>query len=342
MRLLAAFQVAIVHGYEHFGVEHGESFIAVLSMFPGVTIFFVISGFLISASWERSSSLLSYFENRFLRIYPALWGCFIFSLLSLFIVYSPQFSAIEMGKWGLAQLTIGQFYNPEFMREYGVGVLNGSLWTIPVEIQFYLILPVLYVLIRSSSWSKLLLPILIFLLVIVNQSYFAFRSADGGVLIKLFGVTVLPYLYIFLLGVLLQRNLPFVEKYLAHKAPILLILYLASVCVSWVLGLSYQGNSLNPISTVILSLLIISMAYSNVGKFGAILKGHDVSYGIYIYHMIFVNILIHLSVFSPPINMLIMLMLTTIVALLSWNVIEKPSLSMKRYSVRDQKNNKAI
>jgi peptidoglycan/LPS O-acetylase OafA/YrhL len=41
----------------------------------------------------------------------------------------------------LAQLSIVQFYNPDFLRGYGVGVLNGSLWTISVELQFYVMLP---------------------------------------------------------------------------------------------------------------------------------------------------------------------------------------------------------
>ena len=34
--------------------------------------------------------------------------------------------------------------HPDFLRGYGVGVLNGSLWTIPVELQFYALVPLIY------------------------------------------------------------------------------------------------------------------------------------------------------------------------------------------------------
>ena len=59
IRLIAALQVAIVHGVEHLGLRlpfHDVSF-EILKAFPGVPIFFVISGFLISASYDRSRSL---------------------------------------------------------------------------------------------------------------------------------------------------------------------------------------------------------------------------------------------------------------------------------------------
>lgn len=100
--------------------------------FPGVPIFFAISGFLISASWERSNSLRKYFKNRFLRIYPALWFCFFLSVFVTSLTYEFKIFTFDFFKWTLAQLTIGQFYNPDFFRDYGVGVVNGSLWTIPV------------------------------------------------------------------------------------------------------------------------------------------------------------------------------------------------------------------
>lgn len=342
IRLLAALQVAVTHGYEHFGLEGGELFIGFLSIFPGVPIFFVISGFLISASLERSSSMTSYVQNRVLRIYPALWGCFIFSVITVFIVFSPGAPLVDFLKWVVAQLTIGQFYNPEFMRGYGVGVLNGSLWTIPVELQFYFLLPLIYMLCNKIKWNTTCLIALILALIIINQFYIELKGVSDDITTKLFGVTVLPYLYMFMFGVLLQKNRFFVERYLANKVYIWLGIFIVSVVISYYFGLAYSGNYLNPILALLISFLTISMAYSYTERFSELLHGNDISYGVYIYHMVFVNLLVHLKFFNPVINLILMTICTVVIALISWRVIEKPALSLKKYSVKRTEDNKQI
>jgi peptidoglycan/LPS O-acetylase OafA/YrhL len=338
IRLLAALQVAVVHGYEHFGFEGGKWFIHFLFIFPGVPIFFVISGFLISASLERSSSMNSYVQNRILRIYPALWGCFLFSIITVCLVFSLNAPLVDFLKWIVAQVTIGQFYNPEFMRGYGVGVLNGSLWTIPVELQFYFFLPLIYIFFNKIKWNMIFIMIFILSLVIINQLYIEIKGVGDDTLIKLFGVTVIPYLYMFMFGVFLQRNLSFVEKYLANKVSIWFSIFLVSVATSYYFGANYSGNNLNPILALLISFLTISMAYSYTENFGNLLRGNDISYGVYIYHMVFVNLLVHLTVFSPEVNLIFMLICTVLTALISWKFIEKPALSLKRCSVNVTEN----
>ena len=73
IRLAAASQVMLLHGITHLEVDAPllEQFVA---YFPGVPAFFLISGFLISASWERNSDLRIFTANRALRIFPALWA----------------------------------------------------------------------------------------------------------------------------------------------------------------------------------------------------------------------------------------------------------------------------
>lgn len=338
IRLLAALQVAFVHGYEHFGIHHNQWLISVLSIFPGVPIFFVVSGFLISASLERTSSIQSYVKNRFLRIYPALWGCFLISVLTIFIFFKPQCSATEFLKWVIAQVTIGQFYNPDFLRGYGVGVVNGSLWTIPVELQFYILLPFIYIIFNGIKWNKAFVAIFVIALVIANQIFVGLLTADQTLLLKLFGVTVLPYLYMFFFGVLLQRNLWFIVRFLENKALYVFAAYLLSALMFSFIGLKFQGNYINPISALILSFLTISLAYTRVDVFGRILKGNDISYGVYIYHMVVVNVFVQVAMFAPEINLVAMLVLTVILALLSWKFIEKPALSLKKYSINGNLN----
>lgn len=72
LRMLAALQVVVIHGIEHFKIPVPSLVTVILSLFPGVPIFFFISGFLITASLIRNPSLIYFFQNRFLRIFPGL------------------------------------------------------------------------------------------------------------------------------------------------------------------------------------------------------------------------------------------------------------------------------
>lgn len=336
IRLAAAMQVVLLHSHEHMDAfkESTQLPFQILGLFPGVTIFFIISGFLVGASWERTPNILSYLRNRFLRIYPGLWACFLFSLLSVVFFSRQTIFNSEILPWSLAQLSIGQFYNPEFLRGYGVGVLNGSLWTIPVELQFYLILPIIYYIFRKIHWNKFIISGIIAVFICINQYFFSLQNTEKTLLVKLYGVTAFPYLYVFILGIILQRNRDFIANYLRGKAFIWLILYLM---VNWsmnICGQPIHGNQINPVSTIFLSLLVISCAYSCTGIFNNALKGNDISYGVYIYHMVIINILVEISVKQGIAMYITGIAITLFIAFISWRLIEKPAINLKKHSIK--------
>jgi len=313
LRFLAALQVAVVHATTHLQVETG-AVISLLKMFPGVPIFFVISGYLVSASYERSS-LRTYCVNRALRIYPALWACLAVSLASAapWVAFTP-----DVFPWLIAQLTFAQFYNPEFLREYGVGVLNGSLWTIPVEIQFYVALPFIYAALRTRFS---LLVAIVFL--IVASRAFALWDNES-LLAKLVGVSLLPYLFMFLIGVLLQRSPGFVRRHLSGRAHQWLALYIASALALDMLGFSVRGNFLNPLSAVLLALTAISAAHTN-----PIRIKHDLSYGLYLYHMVVINFMVQVGAANSYASVVVAMLASVAAAFGSWKLIERPALSLK-------------
>jgi len=72
IRLIAALLFAIHHTIGHLEIEKTSSIIFTISSYlPGVPIFFFVSGFLISKSYENNSLIIEYAQNRILRIYPA-------------------------------------------------------------------------------------------------------------------------------------------------------------------------------------------------------------------------------------------------------------------------------
>jgi peptidoglycan/LPS O-acetylase OafA/YrhL len=333
IRLLAALQVCFLHSVRFFKIEP-NIIINIIKMFPGVPIFFVTSGFLIAASWDRTPSIINYAKNRMLRIYPALCVCFIVSLIIMFTLFNPQIEIFKFIFWTFGQLTFIQFYNPDFFRGYGMGVMNGSLWTITVELQFYCLLPFIFMIFKKFNSKILLIIAFIGLMVTHHVFYDLFKGEDTRTsFVKLCHVSIVPHLFMFLVGVFFQQNLHLVNRYLKDNFLPLVMLYCVSLFIAAQLGLRYTGAELNPISAVLLCVTVLSFAYSYRGFFSHITKGYDISYGLYIYHLVIVNALLTLNMFNPYCNLVLTIITALICATLSWVFIEKPAMRLKNFSL---------
>lgn len=187
IRLAAAIQVVVYHGLKYlYGEENAV--LKVIQFVPGVPIFFFVSGYLISASYDRSRSMGSYARKRALRIFPALWLCIALTVLALTLDgylrdASPTIG--EFGTWVAAQSSFLQFYNPEWSRHYGAGIINSALWTITVEMQFYVMMPVLaWVFHRTRSGYALLFAGLVafsaFYSLVIHRSAFGSQTSASS------------------------------------------------------------------------------------------------------------------------------------------------------------------
>jgi len=343
IRLLAAFQVMLIHGIEHLGLT--GSYLDYLRIFPGVPIFFVISGYLISASYETSQTTFNYFKNRCLRIYPALWACIFISSLMLIMMNKFNASPSNLAIWLFSQMTFFQFYNHGIFSDFGTGVVNGSLWTISVELQFYFILPLLYWFYNKYKPAKIMLILLFlfFLLIkqIHNMLHFKFLEIHPPMWLDLLSVSLPTYLYYFCIGIFFQNNKDIIKKYLQGHVLFYGFIYLIWSYIACKMNLTIFDNYINPLSGFILSLFIFSFAYSNV-NLSALLKGNDVSYGIYIYHMLVINFLVEIGFISKWYDLLLTCVITTVLAYLSWKCIEKPALKLKKYSILSLSRNEKL
>lgn len=345
LRLAAALQVVILHSWEHLHLSQegfAENVRVVLSFFPGVPIFFVISGFLISRSWERSHDGATYARNRFFRIYPALWVAFVVSLAlaaGAGAISWKQLESFSFWTWVLAQISVVQFYNPSFLRGFGVGVINGSLWTIPVELAFYGFLPLLYRF-GIDRLSRRAADLLLGALALASFLAFAAILTPAGELegmqAKLLHVSLVPHLFMFLFGVSLQRHLNDLRHVLERKAAAWLVAYLALMVGSRFLAVT-DLRALAPLlllQRALLAVLVVSCAYTQRSWAGRCLRGRDISYGVYLYHMLIVNMLVHFGAVGRWADLVLAVVATLALGVLSWQLIEAPALRHKRKPLR--------
>ena len=223
IRLFASLQVTIVHIFHYFNID--SILLKILGLFPGVPIFLFISGFLVFESYKKSITgpkpYFNFFVKRYLRIFPPLIFCVFFSLIS--VLQSGYFNNLNIDffsiiKFIFSQLTILQFYNPEFFRNYGVGVINGSLWSISVEIQLYLLTPIIYSIIKKDNITIILLILIILLFLNILNIYNPFDTIYQ----KLYFVSFLPWALIFFLGVLANKYFFLFQN--LKKVPLLFLL----------------------------------------------------------------------------------------------------------------------
>ncbi len=289
VKYLAAFSVMWGHMVAHYGLNVPEWINRAVSFFSGVPLFFAISGFTIWLSLERDSGIRRYFTNRFFRVYPELWlGVFV-SVLSIIILYPPVRSSLA-GAGYLASFTVTQgsffqFWTPGILRGFGVGTPNGSLWTICTLIQFYLIAILFYRFIKNrkiywwfifagiSVGANLLKPVL--------------KNVLPETVYKLYLQLLPVYFWIFCAGMFIaryrERIVPFLAKFWWGFLALAAVLHLTR----WDLTFSYPF-----FTTLLLITGMTGFAYALPG----VGTGFDLTYGIYIYHMIVVNIFVHTGI----------------------------------------------
>jgi peptidoglycan/LPS O-acetylase OafA/YrhL len=337
IRLFAASQVFVQHLYIIVDVNFGgviNSISHFWVIFPGVPIFFFVSGYLISQSYENSKNIKDYAIKRILRIYPALIFSVILGVILITAsgyLYNHNVSIIDWVVLGIAKSTIFQFYNPEFLREYGDGVFNGNLWTITVELQFYVLIVILYMLQKKLNVHRMHFWIIIlFLSIVLNRFYMYFRPDHASeIWFKLYGVSFAPWFYMFVLGVIAQCQKTFFLYYIERYSTLFVLSYIFIALAVLRFKLLEFGNHISLLLSPLLFLTVLCMAYSIPSLSHKILRGQDISYGIYLYHMLIINYFLYHYGKAAHLYALVIILLVIVISLASWFLIEKYMIKFK-------------
>ncbi|GHC44237.1 acyltransferase family protein [Roseibacillus persicicus] len=351
IRLIVALHVVCTHTLHYDGLSSrldstGATLHRLFLLIPAVPIFFVISGFLIVASFERNpKDLKGYFWRRGLRIYPALWVSVLVSLgiltwagyLQRDFVATPTFLA-----WLAGQVSFVQFWNLEHFRGFGMGVVNGALWTITVELQYYLFVPLWCLLrgfLKRYRFVNLGFDGVLFVTSVAANLFMRYHVNVAGEFalvampIKLLHMTLLPHLWMFILGVYIYRHFDSLRSileghFLAWAAAWVVVTGVGELLIG---GETAVGTALYVVAQCLLAFVTISLAYTLPALSGKVLRGQDLSYGIYIFHFLILNVLIELGYMTTLYAIPVMLVASFLMGFLSWTFIEKPALSLKNF-----------
>lgn len=289
----------------------------VFAMFPPVPIFFVISGFLISNSFLNNDDLWRYFKARALRIYPALFMAVIFSaLLMAYLGFWQQVESYKAFRWMVYQSTgYFVFRMPKPFEGLTGGVVNGVLWSISVEVAFYVILPLILWFHRSKPWvssalTTMLMAVSAYLVTTSTQEHPHLR---GGFLMNFWFLGW---------GILARLHWDEVKDFLQSWETWFVLHAVAFVL--WV-AMAYQGETVI-FASLWLTFTLVPLTLSFCHAKTYVVK-EDISYGMYLFHLLGIHLFSH-SGLTDPIPLIV---LVVSLAYLSWTLVEKPCLTSFRH-----------
>ncbi len=313
--------------------------------YDGVPLFFIMSGMLVYRSAEKCIAsgrpLSDYFYNRFLRIAPAIYAYIVVTVAMLLALGAIPFRALfsaQFGGWLASSLALAPVYNPPMFRHIGLGAINGSLWTIPVEVSFYVLLPLMVLAARRFGFSRIMTFIWLLAMLSMTAQWWLELQSGRSLAYKVMGVTLLPYLGYFAIGMTWAKLWPRAPQSVALAA-ICAVAYLLIRIVY--LGPKAHTHALWTMAWAVpLSYAAIWLALHGPALFSQITaKIGDLSFGVYIWHGVALNIMLYLGVKESALGRhwsahLVLLAATFVMAWLSWWLVEKRALAMKRFSSR--------
>lgn len=324
LRHLAAILVLVNHSFDLMGRSESDP-ISLLtggrtsSSRIGLIFFFFISGLLITQSLLSSDSIKHFLWKRILRIYPAL---IVVVLLTVFVV-GPLFTTLPFGDYfshkmtweylsGGVSLIRLRFFLPGTFNGQGV---NGSLWSLPIEFRFYILLAILLVvgILKKGAGRAV---VIIFILI----TYLFYGYLPQTALSAYFG----PYVRwspFFFLGSCVY--------FFRDKIPMNFWILLTLLILWYLLRDIEIAGRLTELVAFSYMVLFLSYQTPVVGK--TFFSKHDFSYAIYIYAFPIQQIILHC--FADKITPWGVAGLTAIALIpfcfFSWHYIEKPALRLK-------------
>lgn len=317
--------------------------------FLGVDLFFVISGFLIVTLLLRENektnyiSLRKFYIRRSLRIFPLYYAVILFYA----ILYAVVFPGSENGRQYISEIWIYLTYTSNYFP-----VILSVVWSLATEEQFYLLWPTI------EKFFKKYIPYILVVVLVINQ---LINFHVGGVLfteitgwhipydLAVMQATFTPILLGVTLAHMLNNPTTFVwmQKVVGYRImPIIFLAILLLLC-------EYDAGDISGLprlSIQIIMMLLLASCVVNEKHYltpiltnSVVMRIGAISYGIYLLHMLCIDVTIKSLHYFKVSNELIIFLFAACVSIavaeISYRYYEVPFLRYKeRFSVIRQRH----
>ena len=330
LRVAAALAVLLSHSFPIVGLQEPTPVAGLTMGKLAVAVFFAISGYLVCQSWQTDPHVGRFAARRALRIFPGL----LVMLLLTVLVLGPALTEVRLSEYFGAGATrksllygalgLGSFPLPGLFEHNPMpGGVNGSLWTIKYELLMYCLLALLGRLTGRVTPGWILA---------------ALSGAACWIVLWLAGVPSLSVPGMWRLGLeVYVDRIAYLSVY--FFAGVGLYMMRQKVPLSWSavavgvvsLLLVDNANFAMLVSWLVVPYSAICFAVRAPALFTR-LKGHDYSYGVYIYAFPVQQACANIGMqhgYGWGGVTLTSLAATLALAAVSWYFVEEPALRLK-------------
>lgn len=352
LRAFAASLVFLYHNRKYWRDQFHPEILRLVNEFHiGVSIFFVLSGFLLAYSYgdtptKNLSAYRDYILIRIARIFPLYW-----LILTAFYLDS------RFGKMDFSILTYTLLHGfSSALNLKGIA----QAWSLSVEFSFYLLMPLLCVLERRKLWYLILFLIgLLFLFYFIGLIWHGINGNPRGFLFPLkfiLGSTLVGRSTEFLAGMMLAKSLN--QKY-NNNTPLMSLVcknktwigFVGMLIITYVIGCFqpdiFHHGADHPIGLFILMFVLpIFIVFAMAGLITEktllqqffsskimLLLG-NASFAFYLIHISYVNIRLRWIWLGPDRNFVLL----WLIAIVLYLFFEKPIYSMIRKLIITRNN----
>lgn len=299
-----------------------------------VHCFFIISGFLIAASWDRRKDVAQFLKKRVLRIYPGFIaanavGVFLVAPMAADSAFGSVRIAFHQFLWDCLRLQGSSLPETLFPQNH-LHAVNGSIWSIAYEFWCYIGVMFLGLVPLFHRRSVVLGLFILSLAVAFIFPTFHLEWIGGGILGRIFGypffwARLLPN---YLAGVVAWR---YRETIVVSDRLAMLSAMLLTVSIP-------IANSWSVLFPVCGACLVLWAAFHSSCRMHGFAKYGDFSYGMYLYAFPIQQLLVMNDggSMNPFALFALAWPLSILAGMLSWYLVERPFLRRARSPKQEQ------
>lgn len=321
----------------------------------GVELFFLLSGFLITNILLDSKNSINYFPTffarRILRIFPLYYFVLAISFFILPLLYVPDAAGLgviehQVWLWTYTSNISFFFDTPPLTWDGSVNFPHfGHFWSLGVEEHFYIFWPLIVYFVKEKWLPAVMWGLILFSLVVVVASWYPLETIK---LLRWGTASLLRYVIPWCANLLVLAPSGSISSLVAVSRKIILPSTVFFIVQTFIPRFYEFKPIFRYLSSLILfsSAIVIALSGSKVTtkmfSHRILFRIGQVSYGVYIYHFmlrpffkswLYDNIFSHINngILAATLYTVFCILLTVLIAKVSWIVLEEPALRLKRY-----------